>query len=297
VFFKTTATFLIWQNTYSQAFYRHVEPLIRKHFPGLIYNKKYSHLYDKIYNEGFLNYLYIKKTFAMFNSDIDDALNVYFDVAHPIYDVLFDDPLFSDFNKEENINRITKIVSRDYNFENKTPLERLLIDVLENIDQRLPASNKAAFYQVLRKLHFDQVDSIKQHDKNLSNEELRSIEFRKGGNSMVLYVLLNERSYSQEELDAYFIMGAFLQSVDDFSDMEEDTEQGIETLAIRKLIVPEEQWLIRDIFMGQLFSFVDKYQYDYDEVSTFHDLVDKLMTMSAEKYQDSMDAISERKSP
>ncbi len=227
----------------------------------------------------------------MFNRDIGDELNLYFDIAHPIYDVLFDDPMYSDFNNAERIDRVTKIIQRDYNFKNKSPLEKLLIDVLEEIDKRLPAVNKKAFYDVLYKLHLEQIASIRQHGTSISNEELRRTEFRKGGYSMVLYVLLSDKTYSQEELDTYFIIGAFLQSADDFIDIQEDLDSEIDTMAIRRLIVPEDQWLIRDMFMGQLHSFVEKYQYDEDEVTDFQDVIDKILEISTGKYQEQMKAI------
>jgi hypothetical protein len=273
-----------WQNEYQTLINKFVEPLLRDAAPEIYTDSHYNDLYEKTIKEGFVNFFFIRYSADLYNESVDDQLNVIFDVAHPIYDVLFDDSKYSDFNDFKKIDRIGKIIQRNYDIQNPNPLERALIAIVKEIDRLLPTTNREQFFSEMLKLHNEQVRSIQQHDPLLDDATLREITFKKGGYSMRLYVLLTDRVFQQDELDTYFLLGAYLQSVDDFVDISEDKLSGISTLTGRGLINPADQWHIQQIIMSQIQSYTKTYAYDKASARNYSRLLNYLLINSSNAY-------------
>ncbi len=285
------AGWIDFDSIYKKAFL----PEIQKDFPELIAayenpsknptakEKAYNFLYDKILDEGGKNWFFVKLSATMHRSSVPDLANLYFGLSHPIYDVLFDNAEISDFKDDERINRLSRLVQRDYSIENPSAMESLLIKIVKGLEASIPSQNVEPFFYYLLKLHEAQVDSIRQH-LPISPKELRRTTFRKGGYSMVLYALLADHDFSQDEIDAYFLEGAMLQNLDDFSDIAEDKKEGISTLAMRKLITPNEVWQMKDRLHQRFLKFVPSGAYDESAIDNYIDALDKFISMNTKLY-------------
>ncbi|MDZ4661390.1 MAG: hypothetical protein SGJ18_07185 [Pseudomonadota bacterium] len=275
-------------------------PVVQKDFPELIEayehsskeltekEKAYKYLYQKIIDESGKNWFFVKLTASMHNSEVPDLANLYFGLSHPIYDVLFDNALISDFNSDERISRLRSIITRDYNISKPSSMENLLISIVQGLENSVPIQNRSVFFHYLLKLHEAQTDSIRQHNSDISPEELRRTTFRKGGYSMVLYALLADHNFKQSEIDAFFLVGAMLQNLDDFSDIAEDKKEGIVTLAMKRLITPSEVWAMKDVVYRRLLELVPAAGYDESAVDTYVGALDKFIDMNSNLYEKAM---------
>jgi hypothetical protein len=259
-------------------------PDVQAIYPRMMTDPLYGPLMEKIKDEAGKNWYFGVLTAHMHNSKVPDMANLYFGVSHPVYDVLFDDSKFSNYNSKEVIKRVERIIKRDYRIPNASPAEKLLIRIVQRLDQSLPKQNRAVFFKYLLKLHEAQVDSIYQHNSSISNLYLRRTTFRKGGYSMVLYALLADHNFSQKELDTYFLEGAFLQSLDDFNDILEDKEQGITSLAGRMRISPEDEWKMRKFLHQRFLSLGNGRDYTPSRVTNYMIALDKFISGASSNY-------------
>lgn len=266
--------------TYKEVFL----PIVLKNHPQLLTNPKYKKFYKKLVDEAGKNWFFSTLTADLHNSTVPDLANLFFGVAHPVYDVLFDDAAIANWKNKNNINRIERIIKKDYRIPYPNPTETLLIEIVKGLDRSVPQQNKELFFYYLLKLHHAQVDSIWQHNNRISNAFLRRTTFRKGGYSMVLYALLADHVFSKKELDVYFLLGAMLQSLDDFNDIIEDQSQGISSLAGRALISPEEEWAMRDLLYQQLLKLKNNQSYNTRKVNRYINALDLFLYSSESAY-------------
>ncbi len=106
--------------------------------------------------------------------------------------------------------------------------------LVERIEQELPRRELPGVYESLLAIHRGQALSLDQQaGAALSDAEVLSISFEKGGSSLLadLYLVASTPSPAQ----AYFAFGygVFLQLLDDLQDVEEDLAVGHETLFTR----------------------------------------------------------------
>ena len=265
-------------------------PLFEKNFPQLTRSVKLRPLLKKIEKETYRNVMLVHKMADLHGSPVPDLAAFWFGVSHPVYDAMFDSIIdegidVSSYDLEQRLIRVTRIIMRD--FELPAPIlkmERILIEIVKGLEGSIPARNVESFFDALFKLNLAQIESMRQQSPDITDEELRMTTFRKGGYSIHLYVLLADYEYSDYEMETFYLGGAFLQSLDDMSDVDEDEAEGIATLVVKKLIVPAELWSMRDCFHRRIDEQVALGNYDQREVRTYFGAVDTFLIIATEKY-------------
>ncbi|MBD3363007.1 hypothetical protein GF362_04775 [Candidatus Dojkabacteria bacterium] len=139
------------------------------------------------------------------------------------YDSLIDDMKISP-------NRLDLMFKKTSDFVPKTTLETITLELFKEIKDRIPDETYSSFNAVLQKLHNTQQKSRFQKDENISLEELQSITRKKGGYTMVILIHHLKPSMKKAEFNSLFELGAYIQYMDDWVDMQDDIQAGIHTL-------------------------------------------------------------------
>lgn len=92
---------------------------------------------------------------------------------------------------------------------------------------------KEAYHEVTLKLFKAQVDSDKQFDPTISDDELKRITLEKGGYSVLLCHFYLDFEASQPERNCWFTIGSIIQFTNDLYDIYKDLNAGSETLPNR----------------------------------------------------------------
>lgn len=106
--------------------------------------------------------------------------------------------------------------------------------LVDQIEEEFPRQQFPSVYASLLAIHAAQIRSLDQHDgSRLSDAELASISFEKGGSSVLtdLHLVCPDATPAQERFA--FGYGVFLQLLDDLQDVETDLEAGHETIFTR----------------------------------------------------------------
>lgn len=102
-----------------------------------------------------------------------------------------------------------------------------LIDVI--YEKYNPKDNKE-LVEILKELHYWQIESTKQKLKNCAEDELLNISFMKGGYAFAFYGYIALGRMNMLEFRHFYGMGAIFQIMDDLHDIEIDLENNIETI-------------------------------------------------------------------
>lgn len=141
--------------------------------------------------------------------------------------------LFDDFCDRDklSIDRLEAISFAPQNF------------VCENVSEKIfqsahlfllgEVSDIQAYDEISRIVYRAQVDSDRQFDKSISDDELREITMKKGGYSVLLSAFYLDTSKSQAELNCWLQMGYIIQLTNDLFDIYKDIQSGSQTLAGR----------------------------------------------------------------
>ncbi len=106
--------------------------------------------------------------------------------------------------------------------------------LVECIEREFPRGEFPFVYASLLAIHDAQVRSLDQHgDHRLTDAELTSISFRKGGSSVAADLHLVARDVNPADERFAFGYGVFLQLLDDLQDVEVDCAAGHQTLFTR----------------------------------------------------------------
>lgn len=144
---------------------------------------------------------------------------------HPAQDDYIDkqevnDDIINDINM--------KIEGKDVELkdENVKPIFDL-IDVI--YDTYNPANHKY-LVEIIKNLHYWQIESTKQKRKGCDEEELLNISFMKGGYAFAFYGYIALGRMTMLEFRHFFCMGAIFQIMDDLHDISIDIKDNIETI-------------------------------------------------------------------
>lgn len=110
--------------------------------------------------------------------------------------------------------------------ENAKPI----FDLIDIIYQKYNPKNHIELVEILKKLHYWQIQSTQQKDRNCSEDELLNISFMKGGYAFSFYGYIALGRMNVLEFRHFFGMGAIFQIMDDLHDIEIDIENNIETI-------------------------------------------------------------------
>lgn len=138
--------------------------------------------------------------------------------------------IFDDFidNKTLNEDEITALLHNPESFVVRTLEEDIFKTYYIELLQKI--GNKTAFKNALLQINHWQIQSAQQMQANITNEQLQTITFGKGGNSFLLFVHFFDAKLSPSMAEIYFKFGALFQMVNDIFDMHKDWQQGIKTL-------------------------------------------------------------------
>lgn len=93
--------------------------------------------------------------------------------------------------------------------------------------------DQAYYDEVTHKLYNAQIDSARQFDGNISEDELKHITFSKGGYSVLLCSFYLDVDTSEAEKQCWYRIGSIIQLTNDLFDIYKDLQDGSETLATR----------------------------------------------------------------
>lgn len=94
-------------------------------------------------------------------------------------------------------------------------------------------ADKAGYLQAKKGVFQSQIDSLKQFNPAISNEDIRQITLRKGGYAVLLcHFYLDDRA-SEPEQQCWYQMGGMIQLINDLFDIYKDYQDGIATLPNR----------------------------------------------------------------
>ena len=162
--------------------------------------------------------------------------------------------LFDDFFDNSNLTDeyITQLINKPNDIEPGNDSVKLAIQLygklLEGVQH--PESIQEALNAVFK----EQVRSKKQKNSDLAEEEIKDINFAKGGSAFLLYRKAFGEISTHSEVKFYHILGAMMQLENDIFDVYKDRQEGIKTLVtachdikpVRNLYL----YLINELFEG-----------------------------------------------
>lgn len=159
---------------------------------------------------------------------------------HPIQDDIIDEEEATQASKDAIGAKLRGEAVPSLN--NKVDVVLNLIDV---IYRKYPVREHPDLVEIFIKLHEYQCISESQKSGNISNNDLLSISFMKGGYAFAFfgYVVLGEMSLKQ--FNHFFVMGAIFQILDDFHDIHDDLDADSLTIWTRYI---NENRLIDPVF-------------------------------------------------
>jgi hypothetical protein len=103
-------------------------------------------------------------------------------------------------------------------------------NLVGQIEQEFPRQGCDDVWESILAIHRGQIDSLRQHGRQLPESELGEISFAKGGASVLadLYLIVGDATPEQEQFA--FGYGVFLQLLDDLQDVAADRAAGHHTL-------------------------------------------------------------------
>ncbi len=151
---------------------------------------------------------------------------------HPVQDRLIDE---FELTKQE-LNSITDALNSNIDYSLVSERIKPLIHLINIVYSHLPASKHKRLQNILNNLQRIQIDSMLQKKKNansLSENDLLSISFTKGGYAFALFAYVINGELDSYEFEHFFSMGAIFQLMDDLHDLEDDLLQGSDTIFTR----------------------------------------------------------------
>lgn len=113
----------------------------------------------------------------------------------------------------------------------KTLEEKLFLHAHQTLEH--PIRNKSHYLEVTRQLFRSQIDSDKQFDPTVDNDELKRITQKKGGYAVLLCHFYMDDDISQAEQQCWFLIGGIIQLTNDLFDIYKDLTNHSETLPNR----------------------------------------------------------------
>ena len=139
--------------------------------------------------------------------------------------------LFDDFfdRSYESPDRIKGLMSLSPETLPQNAHERLFCDLVQEI--LLISPNKKRLYEFAERVFEAQVESLKQKDPNTKWDDLFSITYKKGGESLLFYRCSFSTEISLQEIECLLKIGGLIQVCNDIFDVNKDIKEGIRTVA------------------------------------------------------------------
>lgn len=132
--------------------------------------------------------------------------------------------------------------------------------------------NETAF-TALQEVTQAQIESIRQREEDVTLDEIKTIERKKGCGTLLLFALEVNPNLSERRRRCYQELGYLVQLIDDFQDAKKDRAEGIKTIITLSVTTPEaiqtvvqQRDKVKTMFSAQyeqhklinLFSYIDK---------------------------------------
>lgn len=117
----------------------------------------------------------------------------------------------------------------------RNPYENAVYELIDDIFTDYPQDKHPALAQILKKLHAEQVQSMRQKSQNLPFRDIVDISVRKGGLSVLSAAYIALGGLTERQMDFFYHGGAVFQFIDDLLDVEEDVRDGIQTIWTSRL--------------------------------------------------------------
>ncbi|SFC45769.1 hypothetical protein SAMN04488102_10756 [Alkalibacterium subtropicum] len=157
-----------------------------------------------------------------------------YSLLYPYTDNMLDDPNISPEAKQTFNRRLGKVLAGEHLSSNE-PVEQRIFALVEMIKDDFPQAHFPPVTESIQLIHEGQVKSLLQSSgPPLSQEEIRTISFFKGGTSVLADAYLIKGTLTREESTFAFHYGAFLQLLDDLQDKDTDETERNQTLFSRK---------------------------------------------------------------
>ena len=114
---------------------------------------------------------------------------------------------------------------------------RPIINLIEIVCKYFNPNTHPLFADICLALHKWQLISLKQQGKGvqLSDKELLTVSFMKGGYAFALYGYVSQGSMTISQFRHFFAMGAIFQIMDDLHDIDDDLENNVGTVFTKKI--------------------------------------------------------------
>jgi hypothetical protein len=155
---------------------------------------------------------------------IEQERGVHYFICSSLFDNFFDEKLLT-FNEIKSISfNPENFAARSFSEKAFLHSHLLLLNATAGMSEYLNVSQH----------EFDaQVASMKQFDKNISDDLIKEITFKKGGNAVLLCRYYLDVRPSVEEEHCWYQLGVLIQFSNDLFDVYKDLQEGIQTLAVR----------------------------------------------------------------
>ncbi|WP_027108433.1 class 1 isoprenoid biosynthesis enzyme [Lacticigenium naphthae] len=153
-----------------------------------------------------------------------------YSMLYPYTDNLLDDSNVNDRTKQVFNYRLGKVLTGETVSSNQIT-EKRIFSLVEEIRCHYPIKTNPEVMESVQLIHKAQVESLLQgKDEPLTEREILTISFYKGGTSVLADAYLIKGTLTKEEMQFAFQYGVFLQLLDDLQDKKEDEENHSQTL-------------------------------------------------------------------
>lgn len=149
---------------------------------------------------------------------------VYYFTAAALYDAFFDETRLSDDD-------IRKMSFDTENYTPQTDAETAWIFLHQYLKKNI--QDTAAYGVCCEEIYKAQKLSLQQFHSELSNETLEKLTHDKGGYSVLICHFYVQQTFTNIELDCWYLIGSCIQLCNDLYDIYKDTQDDLHTLATR----------------------------------------------------------------
>ena len=205
-----------------------------------------------------------------------------YSMIYPYSDNFLDDPNISGKEKQEFSIRF----NRRLHGENVTPInhtEKQLFQLVGMFEEQYNRIDFPEVYQSLYAIQKGQTDSLKLlKTDGLTESEIRSICFEKGGASVLADGYLVAGKLTKQEEQALFGYGVYLQLLDDIQDMKEDADANTNTMCTSLQHANLGEFVNRTVHFGRV-ALEEMKCFEAPNVDVFLDLMNRsIETMAIE---------------
>ena len=138
--------------------------------------------------------------------------------------------LFDDFfdRSNQSLERIKGLMTLDEEIIASTSHEKLFQDLVKSV--LYTVKDKKRVQEYAEKVFLAQVESLKQKEQSLTWDELFSITYQKGGDSLLFYRCSFDDEISPQEERCLFKIGGLVQICNDVFDVSKDLKEGVRTI-------------------------------------------------------------------